>query len=161
MILLYIVRLGTHLSVEYNIDRNRLLVISVRKNTVKRTYFLIWHNGVPRPPTFSSAERNFRRRVILSSAEENLGLEKDDVSYLKQNPTTNGDKSGSGRMEEEKGRGMENCWGVKGLRSIKEVENGNESFVPTAHVSYRALLQEVVRRDLSLSNAHYDLIIVK
>lgn len=98
-----------------------------------------------RPPTFSSAERNFRRLVTLDMAEENLGLEKDDVSYLKQNPTTDDDKRGSG-AENEKGQRVENCWGVKGLQSIKEVESGNESFVSAAHVCYRALLQEI-RRD--------------
>lgn len=105
---------------------------------------------------FFLRERNFRRRVILDRAEKNLGSGKDEVSYLKQNLADN-DKRGS-ETRKEKGRVVENCSGVKGLRSIKEVESGNESFVPTAHISYRALLQEV-RRDLS--NAHHDLIITK
>jgi len=48
------------------------------------------------PPTFSWTEQNFRRRVTLDTTEENLGLEKDDVPYLKQNPTTDDDKRGSG-----------------------------------------------------------------
>jgi len=56
---------------------------------------------VLQPPTFSWTERNFRRRVTLDTTEENLGLEKDDVPYLKQNPTTDDDK--------ETGWGVENC----------------------------------------------------
>lgn len=112
----------------------------------------------------ATASYFFLRRTKFSlacnsrSSREKSQLREGHVSYLKQNPADN-DKRGS-ETRKEKGQIVENCSGVKGLRSIKEVESGNESFVPTAHVSYRALLQEG-RRDLSLSNAHHDLIIAK
>lgn len=64
-----------------------------------------------RPPTFSSTERNFRRRVTHGPAEENLGLEKERFLF-----ETKSYRKRGGGMEKEKG------WGVKIVEASKDYE---------------------------------------